>query len=874
MTQLDNLWRRGGHVRVGVHLFVLALIPMAAAVWIGVTEVRDITVARADAQVVESAVAEMVTLQTLRVTLADESYWSSALVGVSEMGVPNAVVRALTGIDLDAELETTQDLVDGLVAEAGLDEVRQVLDEIRSGDIDDLSALRDGYMELEELVAAANNEVLRTLRDRATRSSGDLGSRLQVFEAATFARQTVTAQVDAYFSSQVLPIDEISTPSLLLVEQRALYGLAMAEVDRLVEPDSAVAAALAALRADSDSAAFFEQVDGRVEFIVADGVAGSEPSLATIAADLEGVAGVFEAAAAASAGHLDLILAAADDLEAVSRELADEQASASRRVALTFLALGAASLLFAAILTRKIGRPLRDLAEGARAMRDGSAGVSIEPRGPGEVREATAALNDASRHLELVEKQALALARGELEHASLHAPVPGSIGASLQEAVTTLAASLSEREDFRQRLMHEASHDGLTQLSNRNASMAHLHQGLSRTRRTGTALAVLFIDLDGFKDVNDRHGHQAGDTVLRRVAQRLTDTVRDGDHVGRLGGDELVIIAEPIGGLREAQELATRLLAVVSEPIDLGAEEVRVAACIGVAVSEPHHTLADELIREADLAVYQAKGEGRGRIALWDEELKTRTNERAELEDALTAALESDELIVHYQPIVDAGSRSVTAFEALVRWERPGHGLVPPDLFIPFAERSGLIVDLDRWVLREVGRQIGVWNQDSATSGRSVAVNVSGRSLGSSTFVDDVVDALAAHDVDPSLVTVEVTESALLDDLGVAAHRLASLRTHGVRVAIDDYGTGYTSLAHLRSLPIDVLKIDRSFTSDEGAASLVKLIIDTGHLLGARIVSEGVETEEQAQRLLDLGSDEMQGWLFGRPQPPESPGPE
>jgi len=385
---------------------------------------------------------------------------------------------------------------------------------------------------------------------------------------------------------------------------------------------------------------------------------------------------------------------------------------------------------------------------------------------------------------------------------------------------------------------------------------------------------VLFIDLDRFKDVNDAHGHQSGDAVLTEVAQRLVTCVREGDHVGRLGGDEFVVIAEPVDGIDDAVGLAERILERLSAPIELPTERVVIGASIGIALADGADLTADELLRDADLAVYRAKALGRGGIEICDEDLRNDLAESLDLTAAIRNAIANDELIVYYQPIIDTATEQLHALEALVRWRRPGHEtLVPPDEFIGFAERSSLIIDVDRWVIGAVVRQIAAWRDDPRYHGVPVAINVSGRHLADDHFVQHVLQPIEEHGVDAHGIIIEVTESALLDDLASAAVKLQRLRDAGIAVSIDDFGTGYTSLAHLRSLPVDILKIDRSFSANaarnDHEASIVKLIINTGHLLGATITAEGIETIDEANKLSGLGSDNLQGFYFARPAPPD-----
>jgi diguanylate cyclase (GGDEF)-like protein len=536
-------------------------------------------------------------------------------------------------------------------------------------------------------------------------------------------------------------------------------------------------------------------------------------------------------------------------------------------------ALGAAALGSAVAASRYIVRPLRCLQRAATALQAGDGSTRCALTGPSEVRVAALALRDAAAHVELVARQADALASGDLDADVLDEPAPGGLGTALQQAVHNLRSALAQQEEFRRRLTHEASHDALTHLPNRNAALAQLARSLAHQRRTASQLAVLVVDIDRFNEVNDHHGHRGGDTVLSTIARRLVTTVRESDHVGRLGGDEFVVVAEPVSGPEEAMQLAERILAAIAEPIHLPHSSVRVQASVGIAVADSRLT-ADELIRDADLAVSRAKERGEGGIEVCNADLHAEIAEVAGMQVALRNAIDRDELVVHYQPIIDVHTARLHALEALVRWRRPGQaGLVPPDRFITIAERSSLVIDLDRWVVHAVARQLAEWADDPVLGTVPVAVNVSGRHLAHDHVVEQLLQPLAEVGVAPRRLVVEVTESALMGDLVRASTKLHRLRSAGMRIAIDDFGTGYTSLAHLRCLPVDVLKIDRSFSlnavGSEHGASIVKLIIDAGHLLGATVTAEGIETEEEAARLTELGADHLQGFLYSRPLPPD-----
>jgi diguanylate cyclase (GGDEF)-like protein len=427
------------------------------------------------------------------------------------------------------------------------------------------------------------------------------------------------------------------------------------------------------------------------------------------------------------------------------------------------------------------------------------------------------------------------------------------------------------REQTRE-LTHLALHDTLTGLPNRALVLDRAEQMLARVeRRPGSRAGALFVDVDGFKHVNDRLGHAAGDTVLRTVGERLGTVVRGEDTVGRLAGDEFVVLVEAASGGPPPELLADRLLEALREPIELdGGGHVTVTASVGLAVGR--YASPDGLLRDADLALYAAKAEGRDRFVLFDPRLGADADDRVELELALGSALERDELFLLYQPIFQLPRRRVVAVEALLRWRHPTRGVVTPDVFIPLAEDSGLIVPIGRWVLREACRQAAEWNRDGTRLG--VSVNVSARQLGRESFTGEVAEALRDSGLKPRLLTLEITETTLMSAVAGAEERLAGIRELGVGVAIDDFGTGYASLSNLQRMPVDVLKVDRSFVAalNDGGQSreLLEAILGVGQALSLRVVAEGIEMTSQMTTLEEMGCEMAQGFLMGRPGPPEA----
>jgi diguanylate cyclase (GGDEF)-like protein len=565
-----------------------------------------------------------------------------------------------------------------------------------------------------------------------------------------------------------------------------------------------------------------------------------------------------------------LIAQTSQEVLRLSKRVQDNAQSTLRTTAILWLLSSLLVALFGMRVSRTIRRPLRDLAENAHAITDGRLDVhEVSPRGPREIRVVIRAFNELVSNLRLLEAKSLALAGLDLSSPALAAPLPGRLGGAIDASVKALATSVAERDQLGRQLAFDATHDTLTGLPNRAAATNALEQALPRARRTGTAVSVLFIDLDGFKRVNDTHGHQVGDQLLKVVSARMQQVAREGDVLARLGGDEFVIIAEatdPEG----AVALGQRIIAALDTPMDLSGLRLAVGTSVGIAVALDANDTAADVLRQADLALYRAKDSGRGRVALFDAHLQSELDERNDVEAALQATLDrgGDELELHYQPVIESGSGRLTGVEALVRWNRPGHGQLAPYSFIPIAELSNLIIQLDAWVLQRATTQAVEWQRRPGLEEFTVAVNISGRHLLSGQLVENVRQALVASSFPASRLVLEVTETVLITDLPTVAAYLEALRAAGIRIAIDDFGTGFTSLAALRALPVDVIKVDRSFVEaiDQAATrSLVDMVTQLGHELGVTIIAEGIETMAQRATLHEIGADQLQGFLISRP---------
>ncbi len=418
-------------------------------------------------------------------------------------------------------------------------------------------------------------------------------------------------------------------------------------------------------------------------------------------------------------------------------------------------------------------------------------------------------------------------------------------------------------------LQYQAFHDSLTGLPNRALFIDRVQHALNRTRRDQHMVAVLFMDLDRFKYINDSLGHDAGDQLLKAAAQRLLECVRPGDTVARLGGDEFTLLLE-VEQVHQATAVADRIKRAFQAPFPVAGEAVFVSASIGIAFSDTHHDTPTDLMRHADAAMYKAKDSGRACYQIFDAHSDARVLHRLQLETDLHHALERHEFVVHYQPLVDLHTGSVTGFEALVRWTHPQYGLIPPAQFIPLAEDTGLILPLGQLILRTACQQAHAWlAQLPANAPLRISVNLSARQFQHTALLDDVARALAESGLEPHRLQLEITESVVMHHASAALATLQQLKGLGVQLAIDDFGTGYSSLSYLKHFPVDTLKIDRMFVEslehDAADAAIAQMIITLAHTLDLHTVAEGVETLAQQRALHALGCEAGQGFFFAKP---------
>jgi diguanylate cyclase (GGDEF)-like protein/PAS domain S-box-containing protein len=444
------------------------------------------------------------------------------------------------------------------------------------------------------------------------------------------------------------------------------------------------------------------------------------------------------------------------------------------------------------------------------------------------------------------------------------------------QCVLTITRDISSAKAAEDEIRSLAFYDPLTGLPNRRLLMERLHVTLASSSRTGRLRALLFVDLDNFKTLNDTLGHQTGDLLLQEAAKRLTACVREADTVGRLGGDEFVLMLEDLSDLPEdaaaqAKAVGEKILSVVTQPYQLNGRECRSSASIGISVFGGRRENSNEILQQADIAMYQAKAAGRNTMRFFAPALQAAVNARAALEEDLRESIKTCQFVLYYQPQIDR-NRLIGA-EALIRWRHPSRGILPPSEFIPLAEETGLILPLGKWVLDAACAQIAAWADNKQTARLAVSINISARQFHQPEFVEQVLAALDGTRADPAKLRLELTESILVENVQDVSDKMKELKSHGLRFSLDDFGTGYSSLAYLKKLPLDQVKIDRSFVRDilteESSAAIAQTIISLSRAMGLPVIAEGVETEEQRDCLARMGCHAFQGFLFGRPLPLE-----
>ena len=871
-----------GRMRTAMLLLLLVSVPLAGVIARSVASGVEAHHHQEHANQTFEAAQRASTAMELRIALYDEWATVRTAVLMRSFGIDASTFESMTGLGLMADDAVSDNArrIDELAAELGDTDIIDAIADARAMGDDgsipriDLAAAYSGTF---ELVQAAADESFDEMFEEAPAidHEGDVQDAALLLGAASAARQQLEAEEVEYWELHFPFLERSEVALVNMITARATYDVLINAVERRVTPGSAAAATFANVRSSPEMLKFDATIDATITTGLEEGALHVEvrdvTGLLEIAPELIAMA---QASFDVSDGHLEIVQAAIADLAEKTSELQQSSAADARQAMIIAVGAILLSTILLLVIRRFIVRPLTAMGRVATELRNGRLDVQAVEQGPKEVRLAAQAMNEAIGHLQLAERQAAALAQVRLDDPYLTESSPGLIGASLQEAVERLAVTVTEGEELRAQLSYEAHHDSLTGLPNRTAAMELLERTAlaASAGEDGNATAVLFVDLDGFKAVNDAHGHLLGDDVLRTVAVRISEAAHPGDFVARLGGDEFIIVTSTATSIDEAKSLGEHVIRTLAQPMDIGPLSVTLGASVGLAIAckRDGETSAEDLLHDVDLAVYRAKADGRGRVTVVDDDLRDAATHRVVVTRELERALQTDELELFYQPVIDGATGELRSFEALVRWRRPDGALLFPDSFIPVADQSDLILAVDTCVLNLAARRLAEWTDHPVFGDAVLAVNLSGRHLDRSVVVGNVLTALATHGVDPQRLAIEVTETALVSNPIAAARHLSELRLAGVCISIDDFGTGYTSVAHLRSMPIDVLKIDRSFTAglaDPGDHRLVKLMIDIANHFDLRVIAEGIETAEQADAMRRLGVHELQGYYFARPVP-------
>jgi diguanylate cyclase (GGDEF)-like protein len=521
------------------------------------------------------------------------------------------------------------------------------------------------------------------------------------------------------------------------------------------------------------------------------------------------------------------------------------------------------STLFGFHVAKRIAQPIRELERNVDSLAGGNYDAKVAVETQDEIGRLGGAFNKMAADLRLSHATLL-------EHQRSLEDRVAERTRELDQSNALLVQEARERIQAAERIEYLAFYDSLTGLPNRAMFSKLLDQGITMARRYNRRLAVLFVDLDRFKLINDTLGHAAGDELLKEVANRLKDCLRKSDAVARLGGDEFVLLLPELEDEKHAIAVAHKIVAAIAKPFTVHDQEFRITASIGISTCPKDGTDERSLMKNADLAMYHAKEEGKNTFKFFSEQLNTASFERMALESSLRRALGRNEFELYYQPRIDLQTNLITGMEALLRWHHPDLGMVPPTKFIPVAEESGLIVEIGKWVLETACLQSQAW-QKAGMPALSMAVNLSARQFADDNLLADVTETIQKTGMDPSQLELEITESMLMHNVGKAMKVLTALREMGIRLAIDDFGTGYSSLATLKQFPVHTIKVDRTFirdlpnnTEDQG---LTEAIIALGRTLSLNVIAEGVETKEQADFLRERACNEVQGFYFSKPVP-------
>jgi len=866
-------------------LVLLVLLPASGLIKVRADQFSDLGDRRGRLDRIESRAQERIDALTLRGALYEEWKWRTVLLAVDSLGADESLANQLLGLDVGEVAASAVADVDQLVADGvGAPTVT----------VEDISTLRG---RLDGTVVSSRDafEVVGARLDSAGLAAADelvelaegipdgdrLIARMRTTELLAEGHSNLSAQFLAYFGSrfsvEIEPVLELQRLAAL----RSSFRSMLAELAENPASSQAIQTTIDELRSDSALTSYQAVVDEHLAVAITSGLVAEEGDLfANAFADIDRIITVFDSSTtsiedwliATESSGSDLLDTVVDNVSAANADISHTRRSVFIQAAVMIVAI--------VVVTMIIRRPIRRLTALAALVRDGRP-IDIAPSGPSEVHHAGQVLVEAGSNQELIRLQAVALADGKLDDPVLQLTASGDAGRLAAEATRALSRSIAETRSYQAQLSYQATHDGLTGLRNRPATVEALAGAMSRMRSHELSTAVLFIDLDEFKPINDTYGHAAGDQALIEISKRLLATTRQGDVVGRMGGDEFVIVYESATSAEEVDEFAQRVRGTVRESIWISGMQVNVGCSIGISMTSPDDGITDltqppadlarAAISHADLAVYAAKAAGRNAVKFCTDEMRAADTRLQDAEAALRHVVADGGLELHFQPVIGP-DHAVVGFEALARWRQADGTMAMPDDFIAIAERSDLIVSLDRWVIDEAARTLADWQENSVLSGLWLAVNVSSRHLDHPEVAAHVLDPLELHEIEPILFMIEVTETAAVNDIDRTRERLQRIRRAGVRVAIDDFGTGHSSLTHLSSFEVDVLKLDRSWVSEvdepgSKAEHMLRLMVASGHGLGLRVTAEGIENADQAEAMLAMGADFLQGWHFSRAVP-------
>jgi diguanylate cyclase (GGDEF)-like protein len=856
------------HVRVRTYLTTLVMVPMLGFCALAFTVVSPRLAAQRTADEALRHIEQTQVLVSMSVLVGQEQTPLQMLVSKKTFNIDDALLKMFIGFDPVERIALTRKHTESFVQAHPDDQVIQSINksliQLRNDMADGKTTetqVFDRFRTMQHvLLAAWQRETVATL-ELSLDGSLKLHEDIARIDALVELSMHSTSEFEGMFSILYTPVEK---QLKLQLELNQIHALTQAALSRAIESSGPSRRPMTVKLRDGVNARLINAqfkpfLDGQ----------SFEPMGAQVK-----IASVVKGGVGFGTDLNELLQLSIDDAVRSTQEIQVKTSRELKTTVALVMLVGLLTTMLAMLVSRWFTRPLRALADRAQRVAGGDLDVEAATEsGPLEIHTVGRVVDDLVASLRKVQLQTAALASGALSDSVLAEIAPGPLGESVQGSVNRLLRSIREREELQEALSHQATHDALTGLPNRPAAMIALDQALARAARHDQSLAVLFIDLDEFKRANDEGGHAVGDHVLQLVGERIRNVARHGDVVARLGGDEFLVIAEMIGTPDKARVLAARIIEVLSEPMDIDGSLVRIGASVGFAMPDDRVTDAGDLLRKSDLAMYAAKQSGRGRVVEFDVNLNKAYEEKRLVEKAMIDALrDANGLSMHYQPIVDVRTGQLLSVEALLRWDSELWGSMSPASFIPLLEQSPVICDIGRWVLVEATTQIQRARQIPDFEDLTVAVNISGRHLENVSLVADVEHALAVSGLPAHALTIELTETALVD-LGKATKQTRAIRALGVKIAIDDFGTGYTSVAQLTRMPVDVLKIDRAFIdqiSSVASRRIVELVIEIGQTLGMQVIGEGVEEQSQLDALGELGCDSAQGYLLSRPMPIEN----